>query len=155
MAHIKWTDELSVGIGAIDKQHRRIIEYVNKLHDNMNDRRAMAEVLADTIEYTESHFGFEETMLEAAGYPYLQEHKRTHDLFVRRIEEYKERFEAGEDIGKELHDALVHWLAKHIKSEDTDCSVSLIAKFGREEAAISRMEKNRLGKSWFTRLFAY
>ncbi|MCL2309815.1 MAG: bacteriohemerythrin [Proteobacteria bacterium] len=148
MAHIEWTDELSVGIEAIDKQHQRIIEYVNKLYDNLHDRQAMADVLADTIEYTESHFGFEEAMMEESGYPYLRAHKRIHDLFVRRVAKYKERFLAGEDIGEELHDTLVRWLVTHIKSEDANYSVSLIAKFGKDEAKMTQKKKG-----WLTRFF--
>ncbi|MDR0247952.1 MAG: bacteriohemerythrin [Burkholderiales bacterium] len=141
MAHIEWADELSVGIEAIDKQHQRIIEYVNKLYDNLHDRHAMAEVLADTVEYTESHFSFEETMMEEAGYPYLRAHKRIHDLFVRRVGKYKERFLGGEDIGEELHDTLVRWLITHIKSEDANYSASLVARFGREEAKMTKKKK--------------
>ncbi|MCL2309814.1 MAG: bacteriohemerythrin [Proteobacteria bacterium] len=153
MAHVEWTNALSVGIEAIDNQHKRIIEYANKLQDNLGDRHAMAEVLEDTIEYTESHFGFEETLLEEAEYPYLKVHRRIHDLFIRRIEEYKKRFLNGEDIGKELHDSLVHWLIKHIKSEDANYSACLIAKFGKEEAEMAEKKKIWLKKSWFARLF--
>ncbi|MDR1528935.1 MAG: bacteriohemerythrin [Burkholderiales bacterium] len=130
MAHIEWTNELSVGVEVIDKQHQRIIEYVNKLHDNLHDRETLKDVLEDTIEYTESHFGFEEAMMEEAEYPYLRAHKRIHDLFIRRVARYKERFLAGEDIAEELHDTLVRWLITHIKSEDANFGPYLIKKFG-------------------------
>ncbi|MDR2710406.1 MAG: bacteriohemerythrin [Burkholderiales bacterium] len=148
MAHVEWFDDLSVGIEAIDKQHQRLIEYANKLYDNLHDRELLAGVLADTIEYTESHFGFEETMMEESGYPYLRAHKRIHDLFIRRVAKYKERFLAGEDIGEELHDTLVRWLVTHIKSEDANYSASMIAKFGKDEAMLSKKKKG-----WFARLF--
>ncbi|MCL2872907.1 MAG: bacteriohemerythrin [Betaproteobacteria bacterium] len=141
MAHVEWSDELSVGIEAIDKQHQRIIEYVNKLYDNLHDREMLAEVLADTVEYTETHFGFEEEMMEEAGYPYLRAHKRIHDLFIRRVAKYKERFLAGEDVGEELHDTLVRWLITHIKSEDANYSASLIAKFGQDEKKIHKKKR--------------
>ena len=130
MARLQWSDELSVGVDVIDKQHQRIIEYVNKLHDNVHDRAILKDVLEDTIEYTESHFGFEEEMMAEANYPYLRAHKRIHDLFIRRVARYKERFDAGEDIAEELHDTLVRWLVTHIKSEDANYGPALIKKFG-------------------------
>ncbi|MDR0587350.1 MAG: bacteriohemerythrin [Burkholderiales bacterium] len=138
MAHLEWSDSLSVGVKVIDKQHQRILDYVNKLHDHLRDRRVLAEVLEDTIEYTESHFAFEEAMMEEADYPYLRAHKRIHDLFIRRVARYKERFLAGEDVAEELHDTLVRWLITHIKSEDANYGPSLIQKFGKEEAELQR-----------------
>jgi hemerythrin-like metal-binding domain len=144
MAHLQWSDELSVGVEVIDKQHQRIIEYVNKLHDNLHDRETLKDVLEDTIEYTESHFGFEEEMMAEAGYPYLRAHKRIHDLFIRRVARYKERFLAGEDIAEELHDTLVRWLITHIKSEDANYGPSLIKKFGASEKKIKKGFWSRL-----------
>jgi hemerythrin len=149
MAHIEWSNELSVGVEVIDKQHQRIIEYVNKLHDNLHDKVALADVLEDTIEYTESHFGFEEAMMEEAGYPYIHAHKRIHDLFIRRVARYKERFDAGEDVAEELHDTLVRWLVTHIKSEDANYGPSLQEKFGKEEKKLAK------GKGFFSRLFGF
>ncbi|MDR3323528.1 MAG: bacteriohemerythrin, partial [Zoogloeaceae bacterium] len=107
MARIAWNDSLSVGIEVIDKQHLRIVDYINEIYDIMQTKGAekrtrLASVLNDAIDYTESHFGFEESMLEEAGYPYLKAHSRVHQLFVRRVLDYKERLKNGEDIAQEL-----------------------------------------------------
>jgi len=128
MTYVVWSKDLSVGIGVIDKQHMRIVNYVNELHDAINlprDTRSHAgiiTVVGDVIEYTESHFGFEEAMLEDAGYPFLKAHKKVHELFIRKMLDYKHRLDAGEDIAVELRETLTRWLINHIKNEDTDYS---------------------------------
>jgi hemerythrin len=72
------------------------------------------------IDYTLSHFTFEESMQEDANYPYIKAHKKVHSLFTKRIAEYQERFKLGEDISEELNNLLVTWLLNHIKHDDAD-----------------------------------
>jgi hemerythrin len=141
MPHIEWNPSLSVGVDVIDKQHMRLIDYINELYDaiytstTVNDKRQrIASVVNETIDYTESHFGFEETMLEEAHYPYLKAHMRVHQLFVRRMVEYKERLNKGEDIAQELLETLGRWLINHIKSEDKDYSKWLVEEGKKPEA---------------------
>ncbi|MDR2679154.1 MAG: bacteriohemerythrin [Zoogloeaceae bacterium] len=133
MPHIEWNSSLSVGVEVIDKQHMRLIDYINELYDaiytstSANEKRhRIATVVNEAIDYTESHFGFEETMLEEAHYPYLKAHMRVHQLFVRRMMEYKGRLDKGEDIAQELLETLGRWLINHIKNEDKDYSKWLV-----------------------------
>lgn len=120
MTHLVWTADLDTGIGEIDRQHRRLVAYINTLYElrASPDRQALSRVIADTVEYTESHFAFEENLLEQAGYEFSGPHKKVHELFVRRIVSVQQRFEAGEDVADELHQVLSRWLFSHIRSED-------------------------------------
>lgn len=120
MAHLKWTKDLDTGIDVIDGQHQQIVNYINKLDDakvTLN-RVVIGKVMKDTIEYTVSHFGFEETLIEDAGYEFVRPHKRVHELFVKRVSEYKTRFDGGEDVADELHGLLFRWLFSHIRNDD-------------------------------------
>ncbi|MDR1647650.1 MAG: bacteriohemerythrin [Zoogloeaceae bacterium] len=141
MPRIEWNSSLSVGVEVIDKQHMRLIDYINELYDaihsstTVNDKRhRIASVVNDAIDYTESHFGFEETMLEEAHYPYLKAHIRVHQLFVRRMLDYKKRLLKGEDIAQELLETLGRWLINHIKNEDKDYSKWLVDEGKKPEA---------------------
>lgn len=124
MAHIVWDNNLDTGIDVIDKQHRRIVEYINKLHDvqETGDLKKIGEVLDELVDYTLSHFTFEESLMEEAGYPYIKAHKRVHQLFVKRVNEYLQRFQSGEDITLELLNTLKAWLINHIRNDDNDYS---------------------------------
>ncbi len=79
-----------------------------------------AYTLAELVDYTLTHFEFEERLQEKAGYPHLKAHRRTHAIFIRRIASFRERFQQGADITAELLGMLRTWLASHIRSEDRD-----------------------------------
>lgn len=127
---LSWTPDLSVGIDAIDDQHKRIVTYINQLHDAhlTQDRNAVAAVIEGLVDYTLSHFRFEEAMLQKALYPMLPVHKKVHRLFIRRVSDYQQRFALGDDVAEELLITLVKWLANHIKHEDMDYSPTVRAK---------------------------
>ncbi|MDP2134170.1 MAG: bacteriohemerythrin [Sulfuritalea sp.] len=126
---VSWTPDLSVGIEALDTQHRRIVDYINDLHEAglRKDRDAIGHVLDELMEYTVSHFSFEEAMMEQAGYDFFGPHKKVHELFTRRIAEYRHRFALGEDVAVEIQGTLVKWLMNHIKREDMNYSAALRA----------------------------
>jgi hemerythrin len=119
MAMLVWQDNLNTGIDIIDGQHRRIVDMINELHGaQMHGGAAVGEVLDEMVDYTLSHFAFEEELMEEAGYPFCAAHKRVHDIFVKRVAEYQMRFRAGEDITDELKNMLSRWLFNHIRSDD-------------------------------------
>ena len=123
MGKLTWSTDLDTGIDVIDKQHRRIVDYINELHDartSGHKKEDIAHVIGELVDYTLSHFTFEESMQEEAHYPFLKAHKKVHDLFVKRVAEYQERFKLGEDISEELNNLLVTWLYNHIKRDDAD-----------------------------------
>ena len=120
MLKLEWSDILDTGIEEIDNQHRRLVDYINELGEarKTQDTKLVGKVIDDTIDYTVSHFGFEETLIEEAGYKLLRPHKKVHELFVRRVTDLQKRFKAGEDISEELHALLSRWLVSHIKHDD-------------------------------------
>lgn len=121
MAKLEWTNALATGIEVIDNQHMRIVEMINQLDDAIagHDNTVVGEVIENLIDYTLSHFAFEESLMEDAGYEFLRAHKRVHELFVKRVSEYRMRFTAGEDVAGELNGLLSRWLFNHIKSDDS------------------------------------
>lgn len=120
MAILTWQDDLNTGIEIIDLQHQRIVEMINHLHvsNKTMERIAVAEVIDELVDYTLSHFAFEEELMEEAGYPFSAAHKRVHEIFTKRVGEYRMRFQAGEDIVDELRSMLSRWLFNHIRSDD-------------------------------------
>lgn len=120
MAKLEWSPALDTSIDIIDKQHRRIVEMINQMDDALTtkDRKAVGEVIENLVDYTLSHFAFEESLMEDAGYEYVRAHKRVHELFVKRVSEYRMRFDGGEDVAEELNGMLCRWLFNHIKNDD-------------------------------------
>ena len=117
---MKWVPEYNTGIDVIDDQHRRILDYINEIDaiDVNTGRERVKQILENIIDYTQSHFTFEESLQEEAGYKYRVPHKRVHDLFIKKIESYRDRFELGHSIEAELHEVLSKWLINHIQGTD-------------------------------------
>ena len=119
---IVWESRLDTGIEVIDSQHKRIVDYINDLESAKSkaDKHLVTDVIEQLIDYTQSHFGFEEAMLEEAGYKFLKPHKKVHELFIKRVTEFTVRAAKGEEIADELHSMLCKWLLNHIANEDRD-----------------------------------
>ena len=119
---IIWNSTLDTGIDVIDSQHKRIVTYINALEQARiaNDRACVGHVIEQLVDYTQSHFGFEESLMEEARYRFLKPHPKVHELFVRRVNGFTVRAAKGEDIAEELRTMLSTWLLNHIAHEDRD-----------------------------------
>jgi hemerythrin len=143
--------EFLTGIEAVDNQHQRLVDMVTQLDDvrkatypTMDQKqKAVGNVVVAMIEYTISHFAFEESLQEAAQYQFFNAHKRIHELFVKRAGEYKERWQSGEDIVDELYEILYKWLFNHIRNDDR-----AFAPVVRKH--LKALEKSKSG--WFAQL---
>jgi len=142
MPLIEWTQELEIGIRVIDGQHRRIVDYINDLHeaDKTNDRNEVGRVIEDLIDYTYSHFEFEEALMDEAGYDALAIHQGTHQAFRGRVDELKQRFVDGENVAGDLIELLQTWLIRHIMSDDQSYAALVRQKMPRIE--------NQEGGNW-------
>ncbi|HZX78229.1 bacteriohemerythrin [Lysobacter sp.] len=129
MTIIQWQESLNTGIDVIDTQHRRIVAMINELHHAtlQNDPQAILDVIDELIDYTLSHFSFEEALMEDAGYTFSHAHKRVHDIFVRRVQEFQVRANTGEDVARELNALLSRWLLNHIRNDDANYVASVKA----------------------------
>ena len=143
---IEWTKDLNTGLDVIDEQHRRIVDYINQLNEAVtwqNDR-LVGIVLTELAEYCVSHFGFEERLLMRVGYPYLKPHKATHDLFVKRLKKFQDKYDQGEDVAAKLHGMLSTWLIHHIKQ--TDMAYATEAK-----ESLLRVTQSKQNVGWISR----
>lgn len=148
MAHLVWKTELNTGIHEIDTQHQRIVHYINALDDSRltDDQRAVGRIIEETIDYTASHFAFEEAMIEDAGYPFCSPHRKVHEIFVRRIVEYRMRFERGEAVLADLHAMLSRWLFNHIRHEDGAYVAIVKAHLQATASSAEKIVKAQVGK---------
>lgn len=142
-----WTPDMNTGIDVIDNQHKRIVDYINDLEQaiQQQDHAAVGRVLDELVDYTLSHFAFEESLQEEAGYKFAKPHKAIHDTFAKRIAKYQERHKGGEDVSKQLFDMLVTWLVHHIKRDDmayvseVNSSITTVVEDKKPDGWVSRM----------------
>ena len=117
-----WSETYSVQVGNLDKQHQKLFDIVNRLHEAMGVGKGQAQVktvLDELIDYTKTHFAAEEAMLEKQGYPTLAAHKGEHKALLEKVQTYKKDFLEGKTgISASLLQFLVDWLKKHIQQTD-------------------------------------
>lgn len=152
MAYWNWDPSYDMGIEVIDNQHKRIVTYINELHEALvsKNNEKMSSVLLALIDYTVSHFAFEESLMKEANYPFLEPHKKVHEKFIETVDNYVRDFGQGKDIVGKLMAELQIWLTHHILHDDRDYKIS-VEKLLAEKQNINLEEKKK--KSWFARLF--
>ncbi|MFZ8934785.1 MAG: bacteriohemerythrin [Bacteriovoracaceae bacterium] len=122
MALIEWGPKYQTGIKSIDSQHEKLVGYINDLHEAMlagKGGEVVEKILQLLIDYTETHFNYEEKLFEVHKYTKEKEHRRLHSLLVQDIKDFKAKFENGEtELTEELMEFLKDWLENHILIED-------------------------------------
>lgn len=141
MALLAWSSKYSVGVTEMDRQHRVLFDILNDLQSAMLNgtaRNATAQLLRSLTEYTRKHFVAEETMLAAAGYPELTQHRLKHRELIRQVEEHVTRFQRGElSVNIQLLTFLRDWISTHIQQTDrqyTTCALTYLSARGRGAA---------------------
>lgn len=145
---IVWSKDLHTGIEEIDNQHKRIVEYINDLEDAIAKANLtfVGKVLDELVDYTLSHFAFEESLQNEAGYKMAKPHKAIHDMFTKRVGDFQIRHRAGENVATELHDMLATWLVHHIKRDDMAYVAEVKGSMNLEDKSEAGWLSRSLGK---------
>ena len=119
--HIIFGPELVLGIGVIDDQHKRIVQYYNNMVNSFNnDTPGMSQILDELINYTSFHFYNEEKFLETINYPEFARHKKKH---VSLLDEFRTlntelRLYNSKETKEKILSATRDWIVFHIMIED-------------------------------------
>nr|WP_068428469.1 hemerythrin family protein [Magnetospirillum sp. XM-1]CUW37322.1 conserved protein of unknown function\ len=129
MTVISWTEAMSVGNSALDKDHQKLIGMINDLDQSAPD---FLELFNAVLDYTTGHFEREEAHLEAIGFPGLDAHRVQHDDFADQVAAMLKQYrtQAFEDDDTRLKDFLWSWLKGHILIEDQRYAAWTRAKGG-------------------------
>lgn len=119
---IEWTDELSVAVDVFDKEHMKLVDLVNRMHEAMmtgEGKDVIMGVLQDLITYTAEHFKHEEKLMREHNYPGYNVHKQQHETLVQRVLELQKQYKDGTlMLSVEVFNFLRDWLEKHILGSD-------------------------------------
>lgn len=123
MSLIEWKDSFSVGVKAIDDDHKKLISLVNELHDGIlagHSREALGPVLDKLVSYTKTHFKREEDFFTRTRYPGTDAHKKEHDELLQKAGELQQRYKGGATsmLSLETMSFLKNWLSHHISGSD-------------------------------------
>ena len=124
MVHfIQWNSSLNTNIEEIDKQHKGLVEIINltAYAKSKNHPERLKEILIKLIEYTKTHFSYEEEHMLKNNYNKLIEHKAQHQVLIKQVINILERMKTGDqDVLENIFNILENWLIKHIKEQDKE-----------------------------------
>jgi len=121
---IHWDTTLSLGVSALDEQHREFFAHLRTFLDackNAQGAEALGDVLAYLRAYALTHFRDEERYMAEIGFPYAGTHIEQHRDFVAKVDALAASFaERGPrvDTVAEAMELASSWLIHHIKSSD-------------------------------------
>ena len=128
---LKWSDELSVGVEAIDNQHKSIFAMANNLFDAMEAHHGKEEV-AETIvflrKYISEHFFDEEELMVNHNFPGYAEQRKEHEQFLTKYLALEAEFEtkgADSHFVVQTQLFLSSWLINHLNKSDKALGVFL------------------------------
>jgi hemerythrin len=79
-------------VSEIDKQHKKLIDMINNLHEAMKEgksKEVMGDILKSLLSYTETHFKLEEKYFDIYNYPAKENHKAKHKQFIDTVTKSK------------------------------------------------------------------
>lgn len=126
--YICWDPKFEIGIPVIDEQHKKLVELCNRFYLELLQYKsegtptwdyALKKALRECVEYVQTHFKNEETLMTACGYPNFAEHKKMHDMFIKKILETTDGFETATiGVAFKFVKFLYDWILSHIAHED-------------------------------------
>jgi len=120
MALLQWNDQYSVGIAAVDHEHRELIDLINKLHDELSShagKDAIEAFLGDLLKAISAHFALEERFMREHKYDAFVQHKDDHERLLDEIRDIMDDFANNQEIAK-LATRLQSWFARHFETHD-------------------------------------
>jgi len=122
MSLIEWKDEFSVGVAAVDLEHRDLIDLINDLHTLMDEGATHQQVtssLGEIFAQISAHFALEEKFLRDTEYEAFSSHKDDHEALLDQIRDIMDRVEDdGSYDEARLSAELDSWFSEHFRTHD-------------------------------------
>lgn len=124
MQTLVWTQQFDTGIDEVDRQHRQLVDIINRLGalatTGHADDKTIESLLGELVDYAFLHFEDEENLMETRGVDrrHIEHHQQQHGQFIEQVTEIWDRRTAEANAAEQLGEFLTTWLASHILDED-------------------------------------
>ncbi len=155
MAFCEWDDSYSVEVPKADRQHQRLFDLINQLHESIakdepeatvdsvvDELDTIESVLDELVDYASHHFSTEESYMLEYAYAAYASHKAAHEHFVQRVCTFQRDFEEGRALCSiEIIRFLKDWLENHIRTFDKQLGIFLSANRLTRERVSGRTDR--------------
>jgi hemerythrin len=122
MSLLTWKPAYTIGIPAIDFEHRQMIAMINDLYQEIeteSNREAIEDGLGEIHAGIAAHFALEEHQMRKAAYEEYSDHKDNHEELLDQLREMMDRYADDPVLGrKRLEQQLTDWFSVHFSSFD-------------------------------------
>jgi hemerythrin len=122
MGLLHWDKRYSIGIEAIDHEHRELVDLINRLYEEARARGSKVAVLGffgDLFKAISAHFALEERVMRERGYDQLMQHKNDHERLLDEIRDIMEDYETTDLFDEQLlAQRLDAWFSRHFETHD-------------------------------------
>jgi len=126
-----WDAMYSVNIKKIDAQHQQLFDFFQQLAEGMEvgqGKNVVGSVLKGILQYTQTHFAYEEQLMKIAGYAEYDIHQKLHQELIHRVVELYDEFQQGKALSVKTSIFLRDWLTNHILKIDKKYMIFLNSK---------------------------
>lgn len=127
MSYFEWSSDLSVKVETFDNHHKKLVDLLNMLHSAMakgQGKEKVAGIITELANYTKYHFAEEERQMKIYNYSGYEQHRKEHEAFVKKVEEFAAKLEAGSvALSVSVLNFLRDWLSSHILKTDKQYSI--------------------------------
>ena len=122
MGLLHWEKRYSVGVEAVDYEHRELIDLINRLYEEARARGSKVAVLGffgDLFKAISAHFALEERIMRERGCDQLMQHKNDHERLLDEIRDIMEDYEVTDLFDEQLlAQRLDAWFSRHFETHD-------------------------------------
>lgn len=122
MGIVEWKSHYSVGVEAVDHEHRELIDLINETHERLVAGAAQPDIaafLGEIFRGISAHFALEEKFMRDHRYDQRDQHKEAHEELLDGLRDIMDDYEADPDAAsRELSRRLDDWFTLHFKTHD-------------------------------------
>jgi len=119
---VKWSTDYQVNHPEIDKEHQSLFKILNDFYQGIQQeysKEKLADLIKGLLEYAQIHFTHEEAYMQSVGFPELEYHKKEHEAFIKKANDFYKKYTSGRLIlSLEVTNFIKEWITHHIKNED-------------------------------------
>lgn len=120
MSYFEWSESLSVNIPSVDRQHKVLIDHINRVAKVIESKRMheLGIAIDKLVSYTKLHFSYEEQIFKIYSYEDTDNHLALHDNLFKQIGTFEQIVLENQLNLDELLIFLKKWVETHILKED-------------------------------------
>lgn len=122
MALIDWDEKFTIGIAAVDHEHRELIDLINRLYQSLVEKEddiTVMDFLGEIYTRISAHFALEEKVMHDLDYSFYTEHKNEHEQLLDEIRDIMDDYEDSKLFADDvLAQRLKTWFSVHFSTKD-------------------------------------